>query len=114
MPDSAPKSIHPFALLVLAGVAGLSSVLYLLVFVYPYNIFELYPYPRLAVYRFAQDNPVVIWQLAAAWVALVGLFWLGWRIAHYVDGKSAWIVKSTHLLILHSGSWDNSPESESG
>lgn len=73
-------------------MAGASFLLYLVAFVYPYNIFELYPYPRLAVYRFAQDDPMVIWQLAAAFVAQCLLYWLGWRAAHYASGRNAWLI----------------------
>lgn len=73
-------------------MAGTSFLLYLLAFVYPYNIFELYPYPRLAVYRFAQDDPMVIWRLAAAFVAQGLLYWLGWRAARYAGGRIAWFI----------------------
>ena len=80
------------AIIVLAGVAAMSFLIYLFAFVYPYNIFELYPYPRLAVYRFAQDNPMVIWWLASAFVIQSGLYWLGWRAAQHASGKTAWFI----------------------
>jgi alpha-1,6-mannosyltransferase len=80
------------AILVLAGVAVLSVLLYLLAFVYPYNIFELYPYPRLAVYRFAQDNHMVIWWLTIAFVIQYGLYFLGWRAAQHARGRIAWLI----------------------
>ena len=79
-------------IIVLAGVAGMSVLLYLFAFVYPYNIFKLYPYPRLAVYRFAQDNPMVIWWLASAFVIQSGLYWLGWRAAQRASGRTAWLI----------------------
>jgi alpha-1,6-mannosyltransferase len=80
------------ATLVLASVAVLSVLLYLLAFVYPYNIFELYPYPQLAVYRFAQDNPLVIWRLTIAFVIQWGLYFLGWRAAQQARGSMAWLI----------------------
>ncbi len=78
--------------LVLAGVAGASFLLYLLVWVYPYSLFKLYPYPRLAVYRFTQDNPMIIWWLALAFVIQWGLYWLGWRAAHHARDRTAWLI----------------------
>lgn len=80
------------AIIMLAGVAGMSFLLYLLVWVYPYNIFKLQGYPRLAVYRFAQDDPMVIWWLALAFVVQCGLYWLGWRAAQHASGKTAWAI----------------------
>ena len=70
----------------------MSVLLYLFAFVYPYNLFKLYPYPRLAVYRFAQDNPMVIWWLASAFVIQSGLYWLGWRAAQRASGRTAWLI----------------------
>lgn len=70
----------------------MSVLLYLFAFVYPYNIFKLYPYPRLAVYRFAQENPMVIWWLASAFVIQCGLYWLGWRAAQRASGRTAWLI----------------------
>jgi hypothetical protein len=77
---------------VLAGVAGASVLLYLFAFVCPYNLFKLYPYPRLAVYRFTQDNPMVVWWLASAFVIECGLYGLGWRAAQRASGRTAWLI----------------------
>ncbi len=90
--DSKASTQNSAAAIVLAGVAGISFLIYLFAFVYPYNIFELYPYPRLAVYRFAQDNQMVIWWLATAFVIQSGLYWLGWRAAQHASGKTAWSI----------------------
>lgn len=76
----------------LMGIAGASFFIYLFAFVYPYNIFILYPHPQLAVYRFAQDNSMVIWWLALAFVVQCGLYWLGWRAAHHAGGRTAWLI----------------------
>ena len=80
------------ATIVLAGVTVTSFLLYLFAFVYPYNIFELYSYPRLIVYSFARDNPMVIWWLASAFVIQCGLYWLGWRAAQRTGGRTAWLI----------------------
>jgi hypothetical protein len=86
------QSPNSTATIVLASVAGLSVLLYLLAFVYPYNIFKLYSYPRLAVYRFAQDDPMVIWWLSLAFIIQSGLYLLGWRAAQQASGKIAWLI----------------------
>jgi hypothetical protein len=90
--DQRRQNPNSGATLVLAGVALSSVLLYLLAFVYPYNIFELYPYPRLAVYRFAQDDPTVIWRLTTAFVIQYGLYFLGWRAAQQARGRIAWLI----------------------
>ena len=54
-----PESGNQIAAMVLAVVAGLSILIYLVAFVYPYNIFELYAQPRLTLYNFAKDNQMV-------------------------------------------------------
>jgi hypothetical protein len=90
--NSTASASSSVATIVLAVVAATSFLIYLFAFVYPYNLFELYPYPRLAVYRFAQDDPMVIWWLAAAFVIQCGLYWLGWRAAQHTSGKTAWLI----------------------
>lgn len=80
------------ATLILANVAGLSFLIYLFALVYPYNLFELSPYPRLAVYRFAENNPLVIAWLALIFIVQGGLYWLGWRAAQQAGGRTAWLI----------------------
>ncbi|MCL4302214.1 MAG: DUF2029 domain-containing protein [Anaerolineae bacterium] len=80
------------ATLALAHVAGMSFLIYLFALVYPYNLFELSPYPRLAVYRFAENNPWMIGWLASVFVIQCGLYWLGWRVAQQARGRAAWLT----------------------
>ncbi|MCP4360412.1 MAG: hypothetical protein GY796_20580, partial [Chloroflexi bacterium] len=80
------------ATIMLACVAGLSVLLYLLAFVYPYNIFELQQFPRLTLYSFAKDNQMVVWQLTIAFVLQSGLYFVGWRAAQQAHGKAAWLI----------------------
>ena len=77
---------------VLAAIAVASTLLYLFATVLPYNLFDLYTQPKLAVYRFAQNDPTAIWRLALVWIVLCGLWWLGWRTAQRVSGKTAWSI----------------------
>ena len=99
---------NTIALISLLSAAIMSALIYLFAFVYPYNIFELYPYPRLAVYRFAQDDPLVIWRLSLLFVILCGLYFMGWRAARLATGKMAWgivlggtLISSAILLFLY-------------
>ncbi len=70
----------------------MSFLIYLFALVYPYNLFELSPYPRLAVYRFAESNPLVIIWLALVFVVQGGLYWLGWQVAQQAGGRTAWLI----------------------
>ena len=80
------------ATLVLGGVAIASTLLYLIAFTWPYSLFKLYTVPKLAVYRFAREDPTVIWWLAAAFVVQCGLYYLGWRAAQHAHGRTAWAI----------------------
>jgi hypothetical protein len=76
----------------LAGVAGLSLLLYLLAFVRPYNLFELYQRPRLELYDISKDYPMARWLLVAVFLIQGALYWLGWRLAQRTRARAAWIV----------------------
>jgi alpha-1,6-mannosyltransferase len=92
MPEQQTERGNQAATLVLAGAAGLSVLIYLVAFVYPYNIFELYAQPRLTLYSFAKDNQMVVWWLALAFVGQFGLYFLGWRVASQARGQIAWLI----------------------
>lgn len=86
-------SIHSSStILVLAGLAGLIWLIYLFALVLPYNLWTLYPYPQLAVYRFAENDPLVIGRLALVFIVQLGLYWLGWRTAQVARGRAAWFI----------------------
>ena len=80
------------ALIGLAGLTGLSLVIYLWVFVWPYNLFDWYQHPRLSLRPFAQDNPLTLGWLVWAFLVQGGLYWLAWRLALQVRGRAAWLI----------------------
>ncbi len=86
------QSQNSTAVALLAGVATLSVLLYLLAFVRPYNLFDLYQRPRLEVYTLSKDYPMARWLLVAVFLIEGGLYWLGWRLAQRVRGRTAWMV----------------------
>jgi len=92
MSEQQPEPGNQAATIVLAVAAGLSVLIYLGAFVYPYNIFELYTQPRLTLYNFAKDNQMVVWWLALAFVAQFGLYFLGWRVARQAQGRVTWLI----------------------
>ncbi len=80
------------AVALLAGVAGMNLLLYLLAFVRPYNLFDLYQRPRLELYQISKDYPMARWLLVAVFLIQGALYWLGWRLAQRTRGRAAWIV----------------------
>ena len=89
-PETRPESTRAAALL--AGIAALSALLYLLVLTRPFNLLELYPFPELELRKLSQDYPSARWSLVALFLAQGGLYWLGWRLARRTQGRAAWIV----------------------
>lgn len=78
------------ALLLLAGLAGLSLFIYLWVFVLPYNLLDWYQHPRLTLRRFAETNPFAQGWLIWAFLMQGGFYWLAWRLALQVHDRRAW------------------------
>jgi hypothetical protein len=96
------------AILLLAGLAGLSLSVYVWAFVKPYSLLEWYQYPRLGLSSFAQDDPSAQWRLVWAFLIQGGIYWLGWRLALQARGRAAWLIVlggtlafSTALLFLY-------------
>lgn len=80
------------ALLVLAGLAGLSLFIYLWLFVRPYSLFTWYEEPKLTLRPFTQDDPSTLWWLVWAFLVQGGLYWMGWRLALQLRGRAAWLI----------------------
>ncbi len=76
----------------LAGLAGLSLVVYLWAFVLPYNLLEWYPHPRLTLRYFLQEDPLTLWRFVGFFLVQGGLYWLAWRLALQVRGRVAWLI----------------------
>jgi hypothetical protein len=80
------------ALMLLAGLAGLSLFIYIWLFVRPYNLLEWYEQPKLTLRPFTQDDPSAPWWLVWAFLVQGGLYWLGWRLALQLRGRAAWLI----------------------
>jgi hypothetical protein len=76
----------------LAGAAGLSALIYLLVFVRSFNLGRLYNQPLLDLYQVSTSDPLIVWKVVAAFVALGVLWWLAWRAAQRASGRVAWFI----------------------
>lgn len=98
--DLRSQSANTVAVAQLAGIAGLSALLYWLAFVDPYSLFDLYQRPRLELYQLSKDNPMARWLLVIAFLAQGALYWLGWRLAQRTQGRTAWIVVVGGALIF--------------
>lgn len=95
-------------ILLLAILAGMSSLLYWLAFTRVYNLSELIDRPLFDLYDYSQIHPHARWWLAGAFLILGGLYWAGWRTARQVRGRTAWaivlggaIVSSLVLLFMY-------------
>lgn len=95
-----PKTQNSTALIALAGLAGLSALIYLLAFTRPYQLFDLYRHPLLNLYRLSKDNPMAHWSLTCAFLAQGLLYWLGWRAALQTRGKVAWFIVLGGALVF--------------
>jgi hypothetical protein len=83
---------HLTAVVMLAGLAGLSLCLYIWGFVLPYNLLEWYKQPKLTLRPFTQADPSAPWWLVWAFLMQGGLYWLGWRLALQLRGRAAWLI----------------------
>jgi hypothetical protein len=80
------------AVVLLAGLAGLSLLVYVRAFVVPYSLLGLYPYPRVGLSSFGPYDSAGPWRLVWAFLVQGGLYWLGWRLALQARGRAAWLV----------------------
>jgi hypothetical protein len=95
-------------LFVLAGLVALNAVVYLLLFVRPWDLLTLYQRPLLDLRRLSVDDPLARWRLVAGFVLLGLLYWLGWRAARRAQGRMAWtfvlagaVISGAILLFLY-------------
>ncbi|MEW5956842.1 MAG: hypothetical protein AB1801_03890 [Chloroflexota bacterium] len=83
---------NPAAVVLLAGLAGLSLIIYLWAFVWPYNLFVWYQHPRLTLRPFTEADPLTLWRFVLAFLGQGGLYWLAWRLALQVRDRAAWLI----------------------
>ncbi len=81
---------HP--VVVLVSAAGLSVLIYLVVFVRSLNLIDLRDQPLLNLFQISKSDPAIAWKLGTAFVGLGLLYWLAWRTAHRARDRRAWLV----------------------
>ena len=93
---------------ILGGLAVLNAAVYLLVFVKPWCLIALSPYPLLDLRRLSADDPLARWRLLAGFGLLGLLYWRGWYTARQVRGRVGWLLvlggaaaSGTILLFLY-------------
>ena len=101
-----PRLQHPiidhYPVAILAGAAGLSALIYLLVFVNSFNLAGRYDQPLLDLYQVSKSDPLIVWKVVAAFVMVGVLYWLAWRAAQRARGRAAWFVVIGGALLLSS------------
>jgi hypothetical protein len=76
----------------LAAVAVISAVIYAWVLTKPINLIDYGNRPLFDLYRYAKIDPHILLKLVVAFVALGGLYWLGWRAALRAHDRRAWLI----------------------
>jgi hypothetical protein len=87
-------------ILILAGSAVLSALIYLEVFTRPAGFLTLAP--RSQVYQdYIYESPLSVrWLMIASFIALAGLYALGWYVARRAHGKVAWVIVIAGSLLF--------------
>ena len=81
--------------LILAGTAILSSLIYWLVFTRPAGFLMLAGRAKVYQDYLYEYPPGVRWLMIASFVALAGLYGIGWYVARRAQGRAAWIILLT-------------------
>jgi len=80
------------ALLALAVAAIFTALIYWFFFTHSYNLLDLYRLPGYTLQRRSQADSGARWWLALAFLIQGGLYWAGWRLTRWVDGRAAWAI----------------------
>jgi hypothetical protein len=84
------------ALRVLAICAGLSVILYALLFVTTANLLAWYTRPLLDLLKILRDDPLAQWRLALGFTLLAGLYLWGWYALRHIHtpeaARTAWKI----------------------
>ena len=80
------------ALIMLAGSACLSSILYILAFMHLFDLVALQHFARLDLQRVNMINPRVHWLYLFVFIDLAILYALAWRATGQVHERTAWAI----------------------
>jgi hypothetical protein len=86
--------------LLLAGTAGLASLLYWLAFVQPYGLIRWQHYNQMDLQRMSISHPDARWYLLAALIEQGIVYILAWRMAQAAKGRAAWGVVFGGSLLM--------------
>ncbi len=76
----------------LAAVAVISTAIYAWALTRPIDLIDYGNRPLFDLYRYARIDPHVLLELVVAFVALGGLYWLGWRAALRSHDRRVWLI----------------------
>ena len=58
----------------------------------PINLIDYGSRPLFDLYQYARIDPFILFKLVVAFIALGGLYWLGWRAALRAHDRRAWLI----------------------
>ncbi len=76
----------------LGAVAVVSAAIYAWALTKPINLIDYGDRPLFDLYRYARTDLYILLKLVVAFVALGGLYWLGWRAALRARDRRAWLI----------------------
>jgi hypothetical protein len=88
------------AIATLIGVTVLSALIYGLMFTQPFNLIALQNRPLFDLRAAGKSDALIVWKQIAAFLALGGLYWLGWHAALRVRSRAAWSIVISGALIF--------------
>ena len=88
------------AIATLLGVTVLSALIYGLMFTQPFNLIALQNRPLFDLRAAGKSDALIVWKQIAAFLALGGLYWLGWHAALRVRSRAAWSIVISGALIF--------------
>lgn len=81
-------------------VTALSALIYGLLFTQPFNLIALQNRPLFDLRAAGKTDALIVWKQIAAFLALGGLYWLGWHAALRVRSRAAWSIVIGGVLIF--------------
>jgi hypothetical protein len=87
------------AAVALAGLAGLSNLVYWTAYSRPFSLFKYYNHPLFDLRRYSSSAPEARWLLLGVFVIQIGLYAVSWRLARRLRGRTAWEIVIASSLV---------------
>lgn len=81
-------------------VTALSALIYAVLFTQPFSLIALQNRPLFDLRAAGNGDALIVWKQIAAFLALGGLYWLGWHAALRVRSRAAWSIVLSGALIF--------------